>query len=104
MSYSPEWILGAWVALVAFLCAPPLALIAFGVLVLAVLAALLALAGAIAASPYLLFRSVYRRWAQSGATRTWRRNVRSHSDYIHESFSNLDRTACRGARDTAASR
>ena len=104
MSYSPEWTLGAWVALIAFLCAPPLVLIAFGVLVLAVLAALLALATAIAASPYLLFRAVQRRWAQSGATRTWRRNVRRHSESIHESFSNLDRTARRGARGTAASR
>lgn len=68
MSYSPEWTLATFVALVAFLCAPPLALIAFGVVVLAVLAALLALAGALAATPYLVLRSVRRRWAQSEET------------------------------------
>jgi membrane protein implicated in regulation of membrane protease activity len=69
MSYSPEWILAGFVTLVAFLCAPPLALIAFGVLVLVALGALLALAATIAASPYLLLRSVRRRWAQSHADR-----------------------------------
>jgi hypothetical protein len=67
MSYSPEWILGACVVLVALLCAPPLVLIAFGVLVLAALAALVALVGAIAATPYLLLRSARRRWAQNHA-------------------------------------
>jgi hypothetical protein len=69
MSYSPEWILGACVVLVAILCAPPLALLAFGVLLLAVLAALLALAGAIVATPYLLFRAVRHRWTQNSAGR-----------------------------------
>jgi DNA-binding MarR family transcriptional regulator len=63
VSYSSEWILGAPVLVVALLCAPPLALIAFGVLLLGVLAALVALAGAIAATPYLLFRTVRRRRA-----------------------------------------
>jgi DNA-binding MarR family transcriptional regulator len=63
MSYTPEWILAAPVVLLALLCAPPLALIGFGVLLLAVLAALVALAGAIAATPYLLVRTVRRRWA-----------------------------------------
>ena len=60
MSYIPEWILGASVVLVALLCAPPLALIAIGVLLLVVLAALVALAVAIAATPYLRFRIVRR--------------------------------------------
>ena len=69
MSYSPEWILAGFVTLIAFLCAPPLALLAFGVLVVAGLAALLALAAAIVASPYLLIRSVQRRWAQNHADR-----------------------------------
>jgi hypothetical protein len=69
MSYRPEWILGASVVLVALLCVPPLALLVFGVLLLAALAALLALAGAIAATPYLLFRSVRFRWAQHHADR-----------------------------------
>ena len=71
MSYSPEWILGAPVVLVALLCAPPLALIVFAVLLLAALAALVALAGAIVATPYLLFRSVRRRWAQNDADRRY---------------------------------
>jgi hypothetical protein len=69
MSYSPEWILAIFVCLIALLAAPPLALIAFFVLVLAVLAVLLALAVAIAASPYLLFRSARRRWAHAHAAR-----------------------------------
>ena len=96
MSYSPEWIVAGFVTLLAFLCAPPLALIAFGVLVLAVLAALLALAAAIVASPYLLFRAVQHRWAQKHAGR---RNVQparrglspvrgarmfgAHGEYVH---------------------
>jgi DNA-binding MarR family transcriptional regulator len=75
MSYSPEWILGASVVLVALLCAPPLALIGFGVLLLAVLAALVALAGAIAATPYLLFRTVRRRWAPSHYLRSSQMNA-----------------------------
>jgi hypothetical protein len=66
MSYRPEWIPGALVALVALLCAPPLALIAFLILALAVL---LAVAGAIAVTPYLLFRSVRSRWAGNVADR-----------------------------------
>ena len=65
MSYGPEWILGTSVTLVAFLCAPPLALVAFGLLALAMLAAILALAGAVVATPYLVVRSARRRWTQS---------------------------------------
>ena len=61
MSYAPEWIPGAVVALVVLLCVPPLAMIAVGAVVLAVLLALVALAGAILATPYLLVRSVRRR-------------------------------------------
>jgi hypothetical protein len=69
MSYRPEWILSASVVLLALLVAPPLALIAFAIVVLAALAALLALAGAIVATPYLLFRSVRSRWAHHVADR-----------------------------------
>jgi hypothetical protein len=69
MSYGPEWIVAAPVLWVALLRAPPLALIALGVLLLAALATLLALAGAIAATPYLLFRSASRRWAHHHAGR-----------------------------------
>jgi membrane protein implicated in regulation of membrane protease activity len=96
MSYSPEWILAGFVTLIAFLCAPPLALLAFGVLVLAVLAALLALAVAIVASPYLLFRHVQRRWAPADARRRSAASARralppkhgarmfgAHGEYIH---------------------
>ena len=64
MSYRLEWIPAASVAFVSLLCAPPLALIAFGILVIVALSALLALAAAIAGTPYLLFRSVRARWAQ----------------------------------------
>ena len=63
MSYSPEWALGACGVLVALVCVPELAVIALAVLLLGTLAALLALAGAIVATPYLLFRSVRRRLA-----------------------------------------
>jgi hypothetical protein len=77
MSYALEWIPGACVVLVALLCAPPLVLIALGVLVLAALAALLALAGAIAATPYLLFRAVRRRWHRTTpATEPARRGLK----------------------------
>ena len=69
MSYSPEWIPGAFVVLVGLLCAPPLAMIAFGLLLVAALAALMGLAAAIAATPYLLFRSVRSRWSQHVADR-----------------------------------
>jgi hypothetical protein len=58
VSYSPEWTLALLVGLVAFLCAPPLALLAFGALVVVVFAGLLALTTLVAASPYLLFRFV----------------------------------------------
>jgi hypothetical protein len=69
MSYSPEWIPAGFVGLVALLCVPPLAMIAFGVILLGALAALVALAGAIVATPYLLFRSVRSRLAQNEADR-----------------------------------
>lgn len=69
MSYRPEWILATGVSLIVLLVAPPLALIAFGVLAFAALVALVALVGAIAATPYLLLRSVHRRWAQAHAGR-----------------------------------
>ena len=65
MIYAPEWSLAAGVMLIVLLCAPPLALIAFGVVVVAALAALLALVAAIAASPYLLVRFGRRRWARN---------------------------------------
>ena len=68
MSYAPEWILGTGVALVALLCAPPLALLAFGVLLVAAAAALVALVAVIAATPYLLVRSVRGRGTQSEDT------------------------------------
>lgn len=64
MSYLVEWFPAVCVAFVALLCAPPLVLIAFGILVIVALSALLALAAAIAATPYLLFRFVRARWAQ----------------------------------------
>lgn len=61
MIYAPEWILGSSVVLLALLCVPPLAVIVFGALMLAMLTALVALALAVAATPYLLFRSIRQR-------------------------------------------
>ncbi len=69
MSYSPEWIPGTFVLLIALLIVPPFAMIALLILAPLVLAILLALAGAIAATPYLLFRSLRSRWAQHVAGR-----------------------------------
>lgn len=71
MSYGSEWtgapvVLGA---LFLLLIVPSFALIALTVVALAALAILLAFAGAIAATPYLLFRSVRSRWAQHVAGR-----------------------------------
>jgi hypothetical protein len=66
MSYSAEWIATPIVAGVVLLplIAPPFALIALVVVGLAVLAALVALAGAVLASPFLLVRSLRRRLAE----------------------------------------
>ncbi len=62
MSYTPEWIiLVGGGALVVALCSAPLAMIAFGTVLFAVLVALVALAVAILATPYLLVRFVRRR-------------------------------------------
>jgi hypothetical protein len=66
MSYGFEWIPG--VALVGtvfvFLIVPPFALIGLMVVAGAVLAALVALAGAVLTTPYLLVRFLYRRLAE----------------------------------------
>ena len=58
MNYRPEWTAGASVVLLVLLCAPPFALIAVGVLLIAAVATVVALAGAIVAAPYLILRAV----------------------------------------------
>jgi hypothetical protein len=66
VSYTVEWIPGAvflGMALV-LLIVPPFALIGLVVVALAVLAALVALAGAMLAMPYLLVRTVRRSLAE----------------------------------------
>jgi hypothetical protein len=69
MAYALEWIPGsAVVGLVALVCLPHFVLIGLGVVLLAAAAALVGLAGAIVAAPYLLGRSVSRhRRASKGA-------------------------------------
>jgi alpha-beta hydrolase superfamily lysophospholipase len=62
VSYAVEWLPGtAAVGAVALLCVPNLVLIGLAVVLLAAVAALVALAGAIVATPYLLVRSLRRR-------------------------------------------
>lgn len=90
MSYAPEWIPAGGLVLVAFLCAPPLVMIALGVLLLTVMATFVALAGATVATPYLLFRSVRRRRAQNDADRrsaepTSRGRQPVHSEVVRSS-------------------
>ena len=68
MNYRPEWTAGASVVLLVLLCAPPFALIAVGVLLIAALATVVALAGAIVAAPYLVFRVVRGLVAVRGET------------------------------------
>jgi membrane protein implicated in regulation of membrane protease activity len=63
MTYRVEWMpFAAFLVLFALLCAPYLVVIWLAVALLAAAAALAALAGAIVAAPYLLGRSVRRRW------------------------------------------
>jgi hypothetical protein len=66
MSYVLEWIPGFSFlgAVLLLLVVPPFALIGLAVLALAALAALVALAGAVLAAPYLIVRSVRRRFAE----------------------------------------
>ena len=66
MSYTVEWIPGgAFLGTVlVLLIVPPFALIGLVVVALAVVAALVALAGAMLAMPYLLVRSLRRRLAE----------------------------------------
>jgi hypothetical protein len=66
MSYSTEWAVGPILlgALLLLPLAPPIALIAVVVVALGAAAALVALAGAIIATPYLLVRSLRRHLAE----------------------------------------
>jgi|Tabmets5t2r1_1033131.scaffolds.fasta_scaffold58428_2 positive regulator of sigma E activity len=66
MSYVLEWIPGVGFlgAVLLLLVVPPFALIALAVVALAALAALVTLAGAVLAAPYLIVRSVRRRFAK----------------------------------------
>jgi hypothetical protein len=66
VSYSTEWAAGPIFlgALLLLPLAPPIALIAVVVVALGAAAALVALAGAIIATPYLLFRSLRRHLAE----------------------------------------
>jgi membrane protein implicated in regulation of membrane protease activity len=66
MSYAAEWLSTPVVLglVLLLLIVPPFALIAVAVLALAALAAFVALAGAVLASPYLLVRSLRRRLAE----------------------------------------
>ena len=73
MSYRVEWfpVVLPWAGLVLLLV-PPVATLAVVVVALAAAAGALALAGAVVATPYLLARSLGRRW------RARRDNVVSH--------------------------
>ena len=66
MSYSVEWIPGLLVVglVLVVLIVPPFALIGLVVVALAAVAALVALAGAVLATPYLLVRALRRRLAE----------------------------------------
>lgn len=66
MKYGFEWTPGlVLVGMVVILpLAPPFAMIAVAILALCALAAVVALAGALLASPYLLFRSLRRHFAE----------------------------------------
>ena len=74
MTYSFEWILGpAFLGIVLLpLVVPSFALIGLVVMALAAVAALVALAGAIFAMPYLLVRSLRRRVSERASKRTLR--------------------------------
>jgi positive regulator of sigma E activity len=63
--YGLEWIPGVGVvgAVLVLLIVPPFALIALAVVALAVAAALVALVGVILATPYLVVRTIRRRFA-----------------------------------------
>ena len=64
--YGLEWIPGAGLvgAVLVLLIIPPFALIGLAVVAFAAVAAVVALAGAILATPYLLVRTVRRRLAE----------------------------------------
>ena len=66
MSYAVEWIPGLVVVglVLVVLIVPPFALIGLVVVALAAVAALVALAGAVLATPYLLVRALRRRLAE----------------------------------------
>ena len=66
MSYSVEWVPGLVVVglVLVVLIVPPFALIGLVVVALAAVAALVALAGAVLATPYLLVRALRRRLAE----------------------------------------
>jgi positive regulator of sigma E activity len=66
VSYYVEWIPGLALlgTVLVFLIVPPFALIGLMVVALAAVAALVALAGAVLATPYLLVRSLRRRLAE----------------------------------------
>ena len=66
MNYGIEWMPGLVLLgrVLALLIVPPFALIGLVVVALAAVAALVALAGAVLATPYLLVRSLRRRLAE----------------------------------------
>jgi hypothetical protein len=66
MKYGFEWTPGVVLlgTVVVLLIVPPFALIGLAVVALAAVAALVALAGAVLATPYLLVRSLRRRLAE----------------------------------------
>ena len=66
MNYGVEWMPGLVLlgTVLALLIVPPFALIGLVVVALAAVAALVALAGAVLATPYLLVRSLRRRLAE----------------------------------------
>jgi membrane protein implicated in regulation of membrane protease activity len=74
VSYSLEWMLGPAVLGIVLLplVVPSFALIGVMVMALAAVAALVALAGAIFAMPYLLVRSLRRRVSERASKRTLR--------------------------------
>ena len=81
MNYRAEWlpIVLPW-ALLVLLLSPPVAMLAVVVIALATVAVAVALAGAVLALPFLLARSLHRRWrARRGAVQAQALGeVRSH--------------------------
>ena len=68
MSYGNEWIVAAvLLSAVGLVAMPWLALVVFAAVLVAAVAALAALVAVVVAIPYMLARSLHRRWRTRGA-------------------------------------